>query len=129
MNTNTVTAYFNAPREKVFAYVADIENLPRWATGYCKELRKEGDDHKVVTPLGELYFRIDADPITGVVDMVSGPEKETMAAYPVRVAAMPDGGSLLLFTAMQLPGMSGEDLAAQCRGLEAEFEIIRQAVE
>lgn len=129
MNTNTVTAYFNAPRDKVFAYVADIENLPRWATGYCKELRKEGDDYKVVTPLGELYFRIDADPITGVVDMVSGPEKETMATYPVRVATMPDGGSLLLFTALQMPGRSDEDFAADCRGLKAEFENIRQAVE
>ena len=129
MNTNTVTAYFNAPRDKVYAYVAEIENLPRWATGYCKELRKEGDDYKVVTPMGEVFFRIDADPDTGVVDMASGPEKESMATYPVRVAVMPDGGSLILFTALQLPGMSDEDLAAQCSGLAAEFEIIRQAVE
>ena len=129
MNSNTVTAYFNAPRDSVFASLADIENLPRWATGYCKALRKDGDDHKVTTPMGEVYFRIDADPGTGVVDMASGPVKETMASYPVRVAALPDGGSLLLFTALQLPGMSDDDLAAQCQGLEAEFEIIRQAVE
>lgn len=129
MNTNTVTAYFNAPRDKVFAYLADIENLPRWATGFCKELKKEGDDHKIVTPMGELYFSIDSDAKTGVVDMASGPDKETMAFWPVRVAAMPDGGSLLLFTALQMPGRTDEEFAADCRGLKEEFENIRQAVE
>ena len=129
MNTNTVTAYFNAPRDKVFAYLADIENLPRWATGFCKELKKEGSDHKIVTPIGELYFSIDSDPKTGVVDMASGPDKETMAFWPVRVAAMPDGGSLLLFTALQMPGRPDEEFAADCRGLKEEFENIRQAVE
>lgn len=129
MNSSTATAYFNAPRDKVFAYLADVENLPRWATGFCKELKKDGSDHKVVTPHGEFYFRIDSDPKTGVVDMVSGPDKEMMATYPVRVAALPDGGSLLLFTALQMPGQSDEDFANDCRGLQAEFENIRQAVE
>ena len=129
MNTNTVTAYFNAPRDYVFAYLANVENLPRWATGFCKELKKEGDDHKIVTPQGELYFRIVSDPKTGVVDMASGPDKENMAIWPVRVAALPDGGSLLLFTAVQMPGRSDEDFAADCRGLKEEFENIRRAVE
>jgi hypothetical protein len=82
-----------------------------------------------VTPRGEVFFRIDADQGTGIVDMASGPERGSMAVYPVRVAAMPDGGSLIIFTALQLPGMSDEDLADQCRRLEAEFEIMRQAVE
>ncbi len=129
MNTNTVTAYFNAPRDRVFAYLSEVENLPRWATGFCQELKKVGGDHKIVTPMGELFFRIDADPKTGVIDMASGPDKETMPPWPVRVAALPDGGSLLLFTALQMPGVSDENFAAQCRELKAEFENIRQAVE
>lgn len=129
MNSHTTTTYFKAPREKVFAYLADVENLPRWATGFCKELRREGDDHKVITPMGDHYFRIDADPDTGVVDMASGPAKDSMAVYPARVAAMPDGGSLLVFTALQLPGMSDAEFAHQCRELKAEFENIRRAVE
>lgn len=129
MNTSTTTAYFNAPREKVFSYLSNVENLPRWATGFCRELKQEGDSHKVVTPMGELYFRIDADPKTGVVDMSSGPDKDTMATFPVRVAALPDGGSLLLFTNVQMPGVPDEIFAAQCQELKAEFENIRQAVE
>lgn len=129
MNTSTTTAYFNAPRDRVFAYVAEVENLPRWATGFCKELKKVGGHHKVVTPMGELYFGIEADPKTGVVDMSSGPDRDTMATFPVRVAALPDGGSLLLFTNVQMPGVSDEVFAAQCRELKAEFENIRQAVE
>jgi uncharacterized protein YndB with AHSA1/START domain len=32
MNQHTVTTTFQAPREEVFAYLADIEKLPEWAT-------------------------------------------------------------------------------------------------
>jgi uncharacterized protein YndB with AHSA1/START domain len=39
MNQHTVTATFPAPREEVFAYLADIEKLPEWATEFARELR------------------------------------------------------------------------------------------
>ncbi len=129
MNTSTATAYFNAPRDKVFAYLVDIENMPQWATSFCKELRKDGDGHKIVTPEGEIFFRIDGDAKTGVCDMSGGPDKDAMLTWPVRIAEMPDGGSLLMFTAIQTPGKSDEDFAAECRELKAEFENIRLAVE
>ena len=57
MRTETVTTILVAPRDAVFSYMAEIENLPAWATEFARELRREGDDYKVVNGLGEFYFR------------------------------------------------------------------------
>lgn len=129
MKTATHTANFDAPCANVFAYLADMENLPEWATGFCKSMRKEGDDYFVQTPQCEVYFRIDHDEKTGVLDMTSGPTKAMTATWPVRVARLPDDSTLLTFTAIQMPGMTDEMFAEQCAELEREFENIRAAVE
>lgn len=39
MNNRTKTVTFNAPKEKVFDYLSNIENLPKWATGFCRTLQ------------------------------------------------------------------------------------------
>ena len=38
MNSRTVTAVIDAPKDTVFAYLSDIDNLPRWATEFAREL-------------------------------------------------------------------------------------------
>jgi uncharacterized membrane protein len=38
MNHHTVTAR-SKPRDEVFAYLADIEKLPEWATELARELK------------------------------------------------------------------------------------------
>lgn len=40
MRTETVTTILAAPRDAVFAYMAEIENLPAWATEFARELRR-----------------------------------------------------------------------------------------
>ena len=129
MNTSTHTATFDAPKDKVFAYLSKVENLPEWATGFCQDLKKEGGNYKVVTPGGEVYFRIDHDAGAGILDMVAGPQKDQTITWPARVVGLPDGRSVFMFTAIQTPDVSDEAFAAQCASLEEEFENIRRAVE
>ena len=86
MRTTTVTTVLSAPPSAVFEYLADIENLPEWATEFARELRvREG--YKVVNGLGEFFFAITADRATGVIDMFAGPSKDQMAVFPTRVGA------------------------------------------
>ncbi|MGH3014170.1 MAG: hypothetical protein ACRDNN_04405, partial [Gaiellaceae bacterium] len=73
MRSETVTKVLPAPRREVFAYLADVENLPRWATEFARELKLEDGRYKVVNGLGEFFFRIEADDETGVIDMLAGP--------------------------------------------------------
>ena len=85
MRSHTVTAVLDAPREDVFAYLSEIENLPEWATEFARELRFEDGRAKVVNGLGEFYFSIDADVETGVIDMYAGPSEDELMLFPTRV--------------------------------------------
>ena len=82
MRSETVTTILSAPQQQVFEYRSDIERLPEWATEFARELRREGEDYKVVNGLGEFYFEIKADPETGVIDMFAAPIKEQMRSPP-----------------------------------------------
>jgi hypothetical protein len=130
MNTSTHTLHLTASKQAAFAFLSKIENLPKWATLFCKELKKDASGRdKIMTPKGEIFFRIEADPETGVIDMYGGPAPDAEAYWPARVVEQPGNGSLFIFTAMQYPGVSDADFAAQCEGLEAEFEHIKRHVE
>ena len=126
MRNATVTTVLDAPPERVFAYLAEIENLPDWATEFARELRREGDDYKVVNGLGEFFFRIDADPATGVIDMYAGPSKTEMAVFPTRVIRLPDGRSAYSFSMFQGPEMPAELFESQHASLKREFTNIER---
>jgi hypothetical protein len=125
METRTVTAVLDAPKDEVFSYLAEIENLPRWATEFARELKYEGGKAKVVNGLGELYFEIDADPETGVIDMYAGPSEDALALFPTRVVELPGTRSAYTFTMFQAPGMPDDLFASQHEALLREFENIR----
>ena len=65
MINRTVTAVLDTPREEVFAFLSNVDNLPKWATDFAQELKYEDGQAKVVNGLGEFYVRIDADAKTG----------------------------------------------------------------
>ena len=125
MQARTVTAVLDAPREQVFRYLADVENLPAWATEFARELKFEEGKAKVVNGLGEFYFSIEADPETGVIDMYAGPTEEELAVFPTRVVGLPDGKVAYSFTMFQGPEMPDELFESQYEALLREFDNIR----
>ena len=128
MRSRTVTAVVNADRGTVFEYLSDVERLPEWATEFARELRRDGDDYKVVNGLGEFYFAIEADRSTGVIDMFAGPTKQQLAVFPTRAVSLPDGRTAYSFTMFQGPGMSDELFDAQYESLQREFANIERAL-
>ena len=126
MRSATVTTVLDASPETVFSYLAEIENLPKWATEFARELRREDDDYKVVNGLGEFYFRIEADPDTGVIDMFSGATKDEMALFPTRVVGLPDERTAYTFSMFQAPGMPTELFESQHASLQWEFKNIER---
>ena len=81
MRHATVTTVLEAPRDEVFDFMADIENVPRWATEFARELKREPDGYRVVNGLGEFRFEIRADRDTGVIDMYAGPDANQLAVF------------------------------------------------
>ncbi len=127
MRSATVTTVLSASQPAVFDYMADVEHLPEWATEFARELRREGDDYKVVNGLGEFFFDIRADERSGVIDMFAGPSKDRMAVFPTRAVALPDGRTAYSFTMFQGPDMPDELFESQHASLRREFANIEAA--
>ena len=127
MRSETVTTILSAPQQQVFEYMSDIEKLPQWATEFARELKREGQEYKVVNGLGEFYFEIKADPETGVIDMFAGPTKRLMAIFPARAVPLPDGRTAFSFTMFQAPDMPDELFESQHLSLKREFANIEAA--
>jgi hypothetical protein len=121
----TVTAVLDAPQGDVFDYLSRVENLPEWATDFAQELRYENGKPKVVNALGEFYFRIEADPATGVIDMYAWPSEDELALFPTRVVPLGEAKSAYSFTMFKAPGMPDELFEAQYESLRREFDNIR----
>jgi hypothetical protein len=126
MNARTVTAVLDAPKTAVFDYLSKIDNLPKWATEFARELKYDDGKAKVVNGLGEFYFRIAADEETGVIDMHAGPTEDELALFPTRVVPLPDGRSAFTFTMFQAPGMPDDLFESQYQSLRREFENLRR---
>jgi hypothetical protein len=129
VRTATVTTLLSAPQPEVFGYVADVEHLPQWATEFARELRRDGDDYKVVNGLGEFFFSIEADPASGVIDMFAGPTKDQMAIFPSRAIALPDGRTAFTFTMFQAPDMPDERFEAQLASLRREIANLERLLD
>ena len=126
MNHRTLTTMFSAPRDEVFAYLADIETLPQWATDFARELKLVDGRYKVVNGLGEFFFEIRADASSGVIDMLAGPDEDALALFPTRVVPLAGGGSAFTFTMFQAPGQPDEQFENQYASLRREFENLER---
>ena len=126
MKSHTVTIVLFAPPDRVFAYLSDIENLPRWATEFARELKVVDGRHKVVNGLGEFFFEIHADAETGVIDMLAGPDEDQLALFPTRVVALGEDRSAFTFTMFQWPGQPDELFESQYASLQREFGNIER---
>ena len=125
MINRTVTAVLDAPKDVVFDYLSQLENLPEWATEFAQELKYVDGKAKVVNGLGEFYFVIDADRRSGVIDMYAGPTEGELALFPTRVVPLGEDRSAYSFTMFKAPEMPDELFESQYESLRREFDNIR----
>lgn len=126
MISRTITTVLPAPKERVFDFLSKIENVPKWATEFARELKVEGRRAKVVNGLGEFDFVIEADEDTGVIDMFAGPSLDELALFPTRVVGLADGSSAYTFTMFQMPGTPDDLFESQYESLVREFTNIER---
>ena len=128
MRSETVTTVLDAPRDEVFSWMSDIENLPHWANEFARELTRDDEGRwKVRNGLGEFFFEIRADAETGVIDMLAGPTPDKLAVFPTRTVALPDGRTAYTFTMFQGPEQPDELFESQHESLQREFRNIEKA--
>jgi hypothetical protein len=125
MRSDTQSVTLPADHEEVFDFLANPENLPQWAVGFCRSIRRDQDRWLVDTGHGEVPMRYITDATLGVIDFHFSPAPELDAIARSRV--MPnDTGAEYLFTQFQAPGTSDEVFEAQRTTLTDELEVLRR---
>jgi hypothetical protein len=117
MQIRTASVSVPASRDEVFRFLADVENLPKWAAGYCECLELRNDGWWAYTSQGEMFVEMEADDRTGVIDLRVGPSAAELGLFPLRVLPLPEGEVLVSFTFIQPAGLSDELYGQHCRAL------------
>ncbi len=128
MRADTKTISIEAEPGRVFRFVADPAQLPRWAVGFAKAVRQDGDRWLVATGAGEIPFRVRADPETGIVDFVMSPAPAVEVTASSRVVARGQGAEYV-FTQVQPPGMADEAFARSAAAVAHELVVLKALLE
>ncbi len=130
MRNATASVVVDAPKDEVFAYLADIRNTPEWATEFIQDFQVIDDRRaKAVTEMGEMVYHQQSYPETGVIDISVGPTEEALALCPSRVVDLPRGQCAFLFTLFQSPNQPDQAFDAGFISLQRELENVKQHFE
>jgi uncharacterized protein YndB with AHSA1/START domain len=120
----TETIAIDAPPDAVLELVGDPRNLPRWAPGFARAVREDGDGWIVDTAGGgELRRHIPVSREQGTVDYLAAPG----AQRGLFTRVVPNGdGSQLTFTFVLADGVDPEATRAI---LVSELEAVKRLCE
>ncbi len=124
MRSDTQHMTINIDHRTLFEFLADPNNLPRWAVGFCRAIRRDGDYWFVQTSQGEVAVRYVTHADLGVVDFYLSPAPGIEVAAFSRVVPNGDGAEYV-FTQFQTPGMPDEAFEAQVSALKEELVVLR----
>ena len=131
MKVYTETGHYQATTQKLFSFLAEAQNLPKWATVFCKSIEAKKDGYYTVTTTQDekLLFKIEANEPTGTIDMYMGPTTEMLWKIPTRVMSDNMGGSIFTFTLIQMPNQDDEEFEQSRQGVIAELKVIQFLVD
>jgi hypothetical protein len=126
-DAQTRSVAIGAPPAAVLEYLADPQNLPRWAPGFAPSI-VERDGQLIVRQAddNELVICLEVGAEAGTVDIVSAADRRRGAF--TRVIPNADG-SELLFTLLFDPSNPSNAVAAQMEIVDAELVRVRNACE
>jgi hypothetical protein len=128
MRSIHVSTVIRRSAAEVYAYAADLDNLPRWAGGLTESaVVREGDALVTDSPMGRIRLTFAPPNDLGVLDHdVTLPSGQT-THNPLRVLAHPDGAEVV-FTIRQL-AMTDDELARDAALVQADLERLRTILE
>ena len=113
---------------EVYDFAANPENLPQWARGLCRSIRRSEVGWIVDTPQGEINVRFAERNSLGVLDHYVTPAPGVEIYVPMRVLAN-GSGSEIIFTLFRQPGMSADKFAEDIGLVERDLETLKHVLE
>ena len=128
LRAKTLSVSIECPPGRVYGFVSNPENLPKWATAFCRSVRKSKGEWIVETPDGRVRIKFVAKNEFGVLDHHVTLEQGVEIMVPMRV--VPNGsGSEVVFTLFQWPNMSEEKFAEDARLVERDLRALKKVLE
>lgn len=113
---------------EVYAFVADPEKMPLWASGLSSGLVRDGDEWLAPGPLGNARVRFAQDNEFGVVDHLVTLDSGQKVYNALRVVPNGDGAEVM-FTLLRQPGMSDMQFAADTAWVEKDLATLKSILE
>lgn len=124
MQAHTSAVTIDAAASEVLDFVATPENLPRWAVGFARAIRRDGERWIVATAQAEVPVRYAVNRALGTVDFYLAPAPGV--EFPVFSRVLPNGDAAeYVFTQFQTPGMSDHEFQGQVQALKEELQVLK----
>jgi hypothetical protein len=122
MNIQTLALTVCSPRTVVFNFLADIENLPKWAGGWCEKISLARGRWWAFTAEGEQVVDMETNTGAGVIDLRAGPSPERMTLTPIRVIALSPRRTLVSFVLIEAPDQESDAFGRRCQMMRDSLE-------
>ena len=126
MNSVTETCVVNVPRDSVFEFLSNIENIPKWATKFVSKLTLVDNKYKALTPIGEVFIRLDVDKKAGLIDIYAGPTEDNMTPAYMRIISLQDTSTAVMFTFFQYDSTPDAIWEIFCEWIKIEVDNIKR---
>jgi len=100
-----ISAWVGQPADKVYAFVSDPANLPKWASKLTSTVEREGDRWYTETADGRAGYAFTAPNGLGVLDHTIETPSGEIVYRPTRVIEAPEGSEVVV-TLRRRPGIS-----------------------
>ena len=128
MKSDTQAITINVDQKKLFEFIADPVNLPKWATSLCKSVRADGDVWIMETEMGEVTLNLVTDAKLGVVDFHISPPLPIKIIVNSRI--LPNGNtSEYIFTQFQIPFMPDSTFEKQKQKVAEQLGLLKTYLE
>jgi hypothetical protein len=114
--------------DRVYEFICDPVNLPRWATAFCKSVDQSAGRWIVETPRGPVPIRFEERNRFGVLDHYVAPVPGVEVYIPMRVVAN-GSGSEVIFTLFRAPDMTDEAFAQDVMMVEQDLKTLQSVLE
>ena len=126
--SRTLNVSIGVAPQKVYDFVSNGANLPKWAPAFCLSAKQAKDGWLVETPQGPVTIRLAPKNSLGVVDHDVIPAKGPAVHVPMRV--IPNGfGTEVLFTLLKTPEMSDDRFKEDMRLVQQDQATLKKVLE
>ena len=126
LNSITETCIVPVPKDKVFRFLSNIENLPKWSTQFVKKLIVVSGKYKAITPIGEVFLKLETDEKAGLIDIYAGPTEMQMTPAYLRVISFSKNSTAVMFTFFQYDDTDDNTWKIFCDWIKIEVGNIKK---